>query len=158
MRVLLITTSPNSVLDHLEKILTIGLQLVDCKDHYTDIGKRIEISLANRLPDVILSYRCPYILPEFFFTMARWGAYNIHPSLLPKYPGLNPWKDIFTNKENINGVTLHKITGKTDQGEIVYQKSYSINSHDTMDTARQKADYIAAELAVRLINDIQSNK
>jgi phosphoribosylglycinamide formyltransferase-1 len=79
------------------------------------------------------------------------GAFNIHPSLLPKYPGLNPWEAIFRNHEQEGGVTLHRITEHIDAGPIIYQATFPIVESDTVESARTKADNLASELVVRLI-------
>lgn len=154
MRILIITTIPNSVLNSLQTIHPVELDIVDCAENYQTIGQRVKEVVTRQKPDMILTYRCPYILSENIFLTAKLGAYNIHPSLLPKNAGLNPWSQFFLKKENVNGVTLHKITNRVDKGEVIYQKEYRIESYDTIDTARQKADYIAAELAIRLIRSL----
>ena len=156
MRVLFVTTSPNSVLNRLRTISSIDLCVVDCAENYITVGERIEEAITAQTPDLILVYRCPYILPESVFTIARLGAYNLHPSLLPKYSGLNPWKDIFANKESVSGVTLHRISSNIDGGEIIYQVEYSIDPCDTIDKARYKADCLATELTILLMEHISS--
>ncbi len=74
------------------------------------------------------------------------GAYNIHPSMLPKYPGLNTWEQIFRANERQSGVTIHRITDIADSGEIILQRTFSIEDFDTITTARYKADQIAVDL------------
>ena len=59
---------------------------------------------------------------------------------------MNPWIEIFENKERYSGVTLHKITDEIDSGEFIYQESFRIEENDTLDTARHHADIIAAKL------------
>lgn len=152
LNLLLITTLPNSVFEYIKTCKELVLHVIDLKDNYSNIGEQIEDFILNQKTDLILTYRCPYILPEKYYSVPSLGAYNIHPSLLPKYPGLNPWTNIFACKERINGVTLHKISSNVDAGEIIYQESYKIKEYDTIDIVRQNADRIAAKLAGRLIN------
>ena len=52
---------------------------------------------------------------------------NIHPSLLPKYKGLNAIQKAFVNHDTISGITIHYANEKVDDGEIIYQKSLKIN-------------------------------
>ena len=47
---------------------------------------------------------------------------NIHPSLLPKYKGLNTHKRALKNKENYSGCTVHIVNSKLDSGKIILQK------------------------------------
>ena len=44
---------------------------------------------------------------------------NIHPSLLPKFPGLEAWKQVLAGRENVTGCTVHHVDDKIDHGEIV---------------------------------------
>lgn len=155
MKVLIITTLPNAVTDSLLLNQQVDLYVVDCAEDYNTIDKRVKKFIDKQKPDMILAYRCPYILPEHIYSVTPLGAYNIHPSLLPKYPGLNPWTKIFANKEKISGVTLHSISNLIDKGNILFQKEFRIEFWDTLDIARQNADKIAAELATSLINSIQ---
>lgn len=108
----------------------------------------IEVCNVNDVEAAInlLTYRCPYILPKEWYSLAKLGAYNIHPSLLPKYAGLNPWKAIIANEERVNGVTVHRISERVDNGEIIYQRSYVIDMADTIIVAREKSDMIAMGL------------
>lgn len=153
MIILLITTLPNRVYDELHKIHHIVLYVIDCKHiNRLLLESRIETIIKNKDLTFILTYRCPYILPNNIFNMPKNGSYNIHPSLLPLYAGLNPWKAIFANHETVNGVTLHRITDKVDQGEVLFQKKYAITPTDNILTARDKADIIAAEFALKLIS------
>ena len=104
-------------------------------------------------PDLLFVYRCPFIISKKAYSTARFGAYNIHPSLLPNYCGLNPWYEIFKNNEVENGVTLHRITDVVDGGEIIYQQSYRISPNDTIEYARNNADVIASKLLARFMDE-----
>ena len=150
-KVLLISSVPNMVCTRLSMFLPNNLHIIDCKDRKLSETELVK-SVVDIAPDLIVAYRCPYILPECVFGMAEYGAYNIHPSLLPSYRGLNPWKEIFANNEKVNGVTLHKMTGDVDDGEIIFQEKYTITPTDNVETARDKADVIAAELAIKLLS------
>ncbi len=52
---------------------------------------------------------------------------NIHPSLLPKYKGLDAIKKAYVNRDNLTGITIHYATESVDEGEIIYQKQIKIN-------------------------------
>src|SRR5207253_6926015 len=47
---------------------------------------------------------------------------NIHPSLLPRFPGLEAWKQALAAKENVTGYTVHHVDDKIDHGEIIEQR------------------------------------
>lgn len=65
------------------------------------------------------------------------NAYNIHPSLLPKYKGKDPINEVIKNKEKISGVTVHRLTNKFDEGEIIFQEKIFINIFDKREIIKQ---------------------
>ena len=56
---------------------------------------------------------------------------NIHPSLLPKYKGLNTHKKVIKNKEKFSGCTVHFVNSKLDSGKIILQKRIKISKSET---------------------------
>ena len=56
------------------------------------------------------------------------NAYNMHPSLLPKFKGRDPISEVIKKKENFSGVTVHKLTEKFDEGEIFFQEKFEIKN------------------------------
>ena len=63
---------------------------------------------------------------------------NIHPSLLPKFKGLDTFSRVLENKEKITGCTVHYVNEKLDSGNIIMKKSFFINSNDNEKTLKQK--------------------
>ena len=63
---------------------------------------------------------------------------NIHPSLLPKFKGLNTFVRVLKNNEKKTGCTVHYVNEKLDSGHIILQKSFYINSNDNEKTLKQK--------------------
>ena len=63
---------------------------------------------------------------------------NMHPSLLPKFKGLNTYSRVLQHKERITGCTVHYVSEKLDSGKIIVQKSFYINSNDNEETLKQK--------------------
>ena len=59
---------------------------------------------------------------------------NIHPSLLPAFPGLNAQKKAFEHGVKVSGVTVHIVTKDLDAGPIVLQRSVSVSDQDTPET------------------------
>ena len=55
---------------------------------------------------------------------------NIHPSLLPKYKGLNTHKRVIKNKEKFTGCTVHLVNSKLDSGKIILQKKIKVFKKD----------------------------
>ena len=63
---------------------------------------------------------------------------NIHPSLLPKFKGLDTFNRILKNKEKISGCTVHYVNNKLDDGDIIVKKIFYINSNDNENTLKKK--------------------
>lgn len=157
MKVLVITRPPNAVWDAIKSLRSIVACLVDWSADLDSVQGRVQDAINDFQPDLILTYRCPYILPGSIYTKTRYGAYNIHPAMLPKYPGLNPWPEIMRDKDMINGVTLHRIDNHIDAGEIVAQRSYSIRGMNCNE-ARVAADKIASNMVIRFFSTFQHTK
>ncbi len=81
--------------------------------------------LKSLNPDVLVLHQAP-ILPRDIFSIPRLGTLNIHPSLLPKYRGSNPYFWMYMNMDMTAGVTLHYIDDNIDTGDIVAQRQYEI--------------------------------
>ena len=64
--------------------------------------------------------------PKTFFTIPKWGTYNIHFSLLPKYRGASPIQSAILAGEKQTGITLQIINEKMDAGDVILQSSFDI--------------------------------
>ena len=71
------------------------------------------------------------ILSRNFIKKFKGKIINIHPSLLPKYKGLNTHKRAIDNKEKITGCSVHYVTSKLDAGKIIIQKKIKIDKNET---------------------------
>ena len=71
------------------------------------------------------------ILSKEFIKKFNGKIINIHPSLLPKYKGLNTHSRAIKNKETFAGCTVHYVTAKLDAGKIIIQKKIKITARDT---------------------------
>ena len=71
------------------------------------------------------------ILSKYFIKNFKGRILNIHPSLLPKYKGLNTHERVIKNKEIFSGCTVHYVDYKLDSGKIIMQKKIKIRRNDT---------------------------
>ena len=71
---------------------------------------------------------------------------NIHPSLLPKFKGLNTFSRILKNKEKKTGSTVHYVNKKLDSGQIVAQKSFFISANDNEVSLKRKTQKIERQI------------
>ena len=78
------------------------------------------------------------ILSKSFIKNFKGKILNIHPSLLPKYKGLNTHEKAIKNKDKYSGCTVHFVNSKLDAGKIINQKKVKINKLDTHKTLAKK--------------------
>ena len=78
------------------------------------------------------------ILSKNFIKKFKGKIVNIHPSLLPKYKGLNTYQRALKNKESFAGCTVHYVTNKLDSGKVILQKKVKIKKNDTVNSLRKK--------------------
>jgi len=78
------------------------------------------------------------ILSGNFIKKFKKPILNIHPSLLPKYKGLNTHKKVIKNKEKYSGSTVHLVTTKLDSGKIILQKKIKVSKYENENTLEKK--------------------
>ena len=78
------------------------------------------------------------ILSIDFLKKFNGKVINIHPSLLPKYKGLDTHKRVLENNEKFSGCTVHYVTTKLDSGKIILKKKVKINKTDTEKILKRK--------------------
>ena len=78
------------------------------------------------------------ILSNNFIKAFGYKIINIHPSLLPKYKGLNTHKRVLENNEKFSGCTVHYVTSKLDSGKIIMQKKIKIVKNDNAKSLQKK--------------------
>jgi phosphoribosylglycinamide formyltransferase-1 len=78
------------------------------------------------------------ILSKEFIKKFNGKIINIHPSLLPKYKGINTHSRAIKNKDTFAGCTVHYVTAKLDSGKIIMQKKIEISAKDNPTTLAKK--------------------
>ena len=76
---------------------------------------------------------------------------NIHPSLLPKFPGLEAWKQALAAGESVTGCTVHYVDAGVDSGEIIAQSEVPVLPNDTAETLHARIQVAERELYPRVI-------
>ena len=87
-----------------------------------DVEKKLLKRLFNNKINLICLAGFMKILSEKFIKNFNKPILNIHPSLLPKFKGLNTHKRVIKNKEKFSGSTVHIVSKKLDSGKIILQK------------------------------------
>jgi phosphoribosylglycinamide formyltransferase-1 len=103
-----------------------------------DTEKKILILLKREKINLICLAGFMKILSKDFIKKFDGKIINIHPSLLPKYKGLNTHRRAITNKDRFAGCTVHYVTEKLDSGKIIMQKKIKITTKDNVVTLAKK--------------------
>ena len=86
----------------------------------------------------------------------RFRGINVHPALLPIGRGAWPYPVTILKGLTESGVTIHKITNRFDEGDILLQESFSVTPQDTLDTLTKKSQILAKDLLLKVVNSFES--
>ena len=100
--------------------------------------KKIISELKNKKIELICLAGFMKILSKNFIKSFKGKILNIHPSLLPKYKGLNTHQRALLNKEKYSGCTVHIVNSRLDSGKIILQKKVKISNSDTAKSLAKK--------------------
>ena len=107
-------------------------------DKHIKAEKEILKLLKKRKINLICLAGFMKILSKSFIQSFKGQILNIHPSLLPKYKGLNTHERAINNKDSYSGCTVHFVSSKLDSGKIIDQKKVKIYKKDTPITLANK--------------------
>lgn len=102
---------------------------------------------------VVVAFR---ILPKEIFEIPRYGSFNLHASLLPKYRGAAPIQWALINGETETGLTTFKLAEKVDTGNIYLQEKVPIYPEDNFGTLHDRLSELGADVVLRTIEMIES--
>ena len=103
---------------------------------------------------VVCSYN--YKVPKALREATKDGFINVHPSMLPKYRGGNPYSRVIMNGETETGVTIHFMDDGFDTGDIIAQKPYHIPNKATMGTVFNELNFIGIELLLQVLQSYET--
>ena len=102
---------------------------------------------------IILAGFMKCLSPEFVKTY-KSKIINIHPSLLPKYPGLHTHRRVLENNEKEHGSTVHFVTEELDGGPIIAQEKIKISDCDNEESVREKVQALEHRLYPRVLQKL----
>jgi len=105
---------------------------------YNKVEKKILILLKKEKIEFICLAGYMKILSAGFIKKFGKKIINIHPSLLPKYKGLNTHSRAIKNKDKLAGCTVHYVAAKLDSGKIILQKKVKISAKDNPASLKKK--------------------
>lgn len=121
-----------------------------------DINSPEFISILRQImPDVIVSIAASQVFKKNLLELPRHGCINVHGGMLPKYRGLMPSFWAMVNNEPEIGVTVHYMGDKLDSGDIILQRTISIDDGDSLHSLISKSKKMAAELIIETLSQIE---
>lgn len=138
-----------------ESALKLGLEVYQPENinHKESVEK-----IKNINPDYIIVVAYGQILKKDILNIPKYGCYNIHASLLPKYRGAAPINWAIINGEKETGITIIKMEEGLDTGDMILSKSIDINEQDDTKTLHDKLSLLGGELITRALKDIKEGK
>ena len=97
------------------------------------------------------------IIPQKFLNIPKFGAINLHASLLPNYRGASPIQYALLNGDKKTGVTTFFMDDKIDNGKIIMQKEFKINDNDNYESLIKKVESYGSDLVIKTIYNIANN-
>lgn len=118
-------------------------------------GKTADI-IKELAPDILVVVAYGKILPDEVLTAAKYGAVNVHASLLPKYRGSAPIQWAVLNGDKTTGVTTMYLASEMDTGDIIYSEETEIGEFETSGELFDRLMDLGAELLVKTLRDIDA--
>lgn len=136
----------------------IPAEFVDCSPFKTKLDGEAEAKVIS----LLRSYGADFVVLAGFMRIIKSGLLNafpnrivnIHPSLLPSFPGLEAWKQALEYGVKVTGCTVHFVDAGMDTGPIIVQRAVPVLPDDTPETLHariQEQEHIAYPEALRLI-------
>ena len=119
------------------KIYKIKKKILNFKNKNLSEKKLLSILKINNVEMICLAGFMK-ILSNNFIKKFKGKILNIHPSLLPKYKGLNTHERALNNKEKYSGCTVHFVNSRLDSGKIILQKKVKISKNETKASLAKK--------------------
>lgn len=134
----------------------LGLKIISYDNSFLDENFVNEIKSLNPDLGIVCSY-CK-LLPKEFLNIPKDGFINVHPSLLPKYRGGNPYSHVIINGEKETGVSLHFMDEHFDTGDIIKQEKVEIFDTDTMGTVFNRLNFLSADMLLRFLTKYENGE
>lgn len=138
-----ISDNPNANGLEIAKKESIKTFVIDSKKR---LSESLNMILNEMKIDIIILAGFMKILPEDFVKTYSGKILNIHPSLLPRYKGINTHKRVLEAKDSYHGASVHFVTTKLDDGPVIIQGKIEVNKFDNEDTLKEKVHDVEYEI------------
>lgn len=144
-------------LESLAKKVKIPFMVVEEKDQQKAEEKIIDICKKYNIDLIALARYMRILSPNFVWRYPN-RIINIHPSLLPAFPGASAYAQAYERGTKIVGVTSHYVTENLDQGPIIFQDSFKVDPNDTLERIKAKGQKLEADTLLKAAKMHLENK
>lgn len=113
-------------------------------------------AVKSLAPDILVVVAYGRILPDDILAVPKYGAINVHGSLLPKYRGAAPIQWAVLNGDKVTGVSTMYLASEMDTGDIIYTAETEIGEFETSGELFDRLKVMGAELLVKTLRDIKA--
>jgi formyltetrahydrofolate deformylase len=141
----------------LAKKSKIPFVLVNEKEQSKAELKLLDVCKKYNIDLIVLARYMKILSPNFVWRYPN-RIINIHPSLLPAFPGALAYAQAFERGTKIVGVTSHYVTENLDQGPIIFQDSFNVNPEDSLESIKKKGQKLEADTLLKAVKMHLTNK
>ena len=144
-------------LEYVAKKAKIPFFVIEEKNQEQAESKIIEICKKYDIDLIALARYMRILTPNFVWRYPN-RIINIHPSLLPAFPGALAYAQAYERGTKIIGVTSHYVTENLDQGPIIFQDSFKVDPNDSLEEIKEKGQKLEAQTLLKAIKMHLENK
>ncbi len=131
--------------------------VIDEKEQSKAESKLLDVCKKYDVDLIVLARYMRILTPNFVWRYPN-RIINIHPSLLPAFPGSLAYAQAFERGTKIVGVTSHYVTENLDQGPIIFQDSFKVNPEDSLESIKNKGQKLEADTLLKAVKMHLTNK
>jgi len=152
-----VIVSTEKTLAQLAKKAKIPFVVVQAKEQQKAEDKIIEICKKYEIDLISLARYMRILSPNFVWRYPN-RIINIHPALLPAFPGALAYTQAYERGTKIVGVTAHYVTENLDQGPIIFQDSFKVDPNDSLEKIKAKGQRLEADTLLKAMKMHLENK
>ena len=135
------------------------IQFLLVKDNDQTVREKriLKILEKNNVDFIVLARYMKILSPKFVWNYTN-RIINIHPSLLPAFPGAMAYVQVFEKGVRVSGATAHFVTVDLDQGPIIVQESFKVNSNDQLEKIKRLGREAENKALLKAVNLFINNK
>jgi len=152
----LVITQPDKPAGRKQALTPTPVKILAKKYHISCFDELQTTSSELQITDLSLLYAYGKIIPPNILALPKYGFWNIHPSLLPKYRGSSPIAYPLILSDQVTGVSLIKMTDQVDAGPIIAQEKIDIGLKDKRPDLETKLTDLAFSVLKKTLNSLSS--